>query len=195
MATSIAALLLLVASDLALAQTIKLDRKQIQSNDIQTIRVYTHHVNPPLPIMEIFLKDQNQPGFILTGEPGKILEQFYYMNELANMWSSRGVTVLYEKHNTRWETNDPYFMGKKYGKAMHPIRGFYYDKWHTGGGPSGLGSQPSTEMVPAQPITMTHDGPPTDDAMRGRMMHDQPPTDDAMRGRMMDDGPPPSEQR
>jgi hypothetical protein len=77
--------------------------------------------------MEIFLKDPKQPGFIINGEPGKVLESFHRMQQLAIMLKKQPFTLIYNPvHGYVTETNHPYLVKKKnYSKKMHIILGFY----------------------------------------------------------------------
>jgi len=171
MVAPIAALLILTASDLALAQSMKVKRQYIQPNQILTIRMYYHpSLTPPQAVMDIFLKDPKQPVFRLNGDNGNIVETFRYMQELALMFKKQSFTLIFDASGHRTQTVHPYFTPGNFSRKMYNIVGFY-GIGYPAHGPVPSGEQPSTNMVPAQPIPMMHDQPPPDEQMGFCCLH------------------------
>lgn len=177
MAAPIATLLLLVASDLALAQPMNVTRVQIIPNQVLTIRMYYHpNLKPPQPVMDIFLKDPNRPVFRLDGGTGNIVETFRHMQELAILFKKQTFTLIVDDSGHRTQTVHPYFDNTtNYSRKMKNIIGFY-GIGYPNQGPVPSGGQPgTTKMIPAQPIPLRTDELPPGEPMRERMMHESPP--------------------
>ena len=160
-AVTVVTLLLLLVSNIAVAQPLILDRIWVDPGQVQTIRIfYNPNLSPPHAVMEIFLKDQSRPGYILRGEDGKILESFHYMQELAAQFKKQRVVLLIEhKGGYLTETNPPFFNKVPgYSKRMYNIVGFYGYGFSTHGGPP-----PATIPVPGK-LTPEPPPPPEGDA-------------------------------
>jgi hypothetical protein len=168
MATSVVALLLLMASNSVLAQKVYLQREFIRPDQILTIRMYYHpNLTPPQPVMEIFLKDPNKPGFILKGESGKVLESFHDMQELAILLRKQSFVLLFDWGGFVTETNHPFFVKTNYSKKMYNIMGFYGIGYPAAGGPPSPNTPPKN--VPMQGHVIP--GPPPSDQIGFCCLH------------------------
>jgi hypothetical protein len=184
-AITIALGLLLAGSQAAWPQgAAKLQRVVIRPTDVLTIRVFWHpHWTSDTPIMEIFLKDPNAHGFILTGERGNVLESYHRMLEIAERLKSQPFTLLIDQQDETTEHNHPFFVAGAYSKKMYRIHGFYPPGYAASGpvaSPSAGGQPESTELIPVQPVLPPPPGGqpsanhPSDEGTRGPMMHRAP---------------------
>ena len=174
-AISIAMLMFLAISDLAFAQPFRWERHQIDPTQILTIRIYFHpDLTPHHPVMDIHLKDPNQPVFRLNGDDGNIVEQFRHMQELAMLFKKQRVTLIYDSSGYRTMDIHPFARHMKYSRKMYNIIGFYGIGFPAGGPVPSAGQSGSPKMMPAQSIPRPASPPPAEPE-RERMMHEPPP--------------------